>query len=108
MDARLSVLDSLLSDVIVQITAAQTLAAGARGSTVTNTQLDALATQLEGIRDTLLADVNTQMHGVYLFGGSSIDNPTLREDGRGSCRHTKVMERTCSSMSGATRRSRCR
>ena len=82
VDARLSVTDSLLSDVILQITAAQTVTAGARGSTVTATQRNALATQLEGIRDTILADVNTQIHGVYLFAGAaSTTQPYVKSGG---------------------------
>lgn len=71
VDSRLTVVDSLLSDIIVQLTAAQTTAVASRGSVVTDVQREALATQLEGIRDTILSDVSTQVHGAYIFSGAA-------------------------------------
>jgi flagellar hook-associated protein 3 FlgL len=71
VEARLSVVDSLLNDVIVQITGGLTAAFGARGSSVQQSQRDAYAIEIEGIRDTILADVNTQFNGAYLFSGAA-------------------------------------
>ena len=82
VDSRLSVTDSILSDVIVQITAALTAAAGSRGSHVSPAQHEAYAIQLEGIRDTILADVNTQFNGTYLFsGGAATTEPYTKTGG---------------------------
>ena len=60
VDSRLSIVDSLLSDVISLITAAQTSAVASRSGAVTAEQREAYAGAIEGIRDTILADVNTQ------------------------------------------------
>lgn len=80
--ARLSIVDSLLNDVIVQITGGLTAAFGARGSAVQQSQRDARAIELEGIRDTILADVNTQFNGAYLFsGGASTTEPYTKTAG---------------------------
>ena len=80
--ARLSIVDSLLNDVIVQITGGLTAAFGARGSAVQQSQRDTYAIELEGIRDTILADVNTQFNGAYLFsGGASTTEPYTKTAG---------------------------
>ncbi|MEP7305632.1 MAG: flagellin [Acidobacteriota bacterium] len=68
--SRLTVVDSMLSDIINKITAAQTAAASARGSVTSQSQRDAAAANLQGISDALLADFNAQFHGSYLFSGS--------------------------------------
>jgi flagellar hook-associated protein 3 FlgL len=70
--SRLNVADSVLSDVINKITAAQTAALGAQGSNVTANQRDAAVQQLNGLRDALLSDMNTQFKGTYLFGGTNV------------------------------------
>jgi len=70
--SRLNVADSVLSDVINKITAAQTTALGAQGSTVTASQRNAAVQQLNALRDALLSDVNTQFKGTYLFGGTNV------------------------------------
>ncbi len=82
VESRLSVTDSILSDVLVQITAALTAAAGSRGSEASPEQREAYAIQLEGIRDTILADVNTQFNGTYLFaGGAAKTEPYTKTGG---------------------------
>jgi len=70
--SRLNVADSVLSDVINKITAAQTAALGAQGSNVTANQRNAAVQQLNGLRDALLSDMNTQFKGTYLFGGTNV------------------------------------
>jgi flagellar hook-associated protein 3 FlgL len=68
--SRLTVADSMLSDMINKITAAQTAAASARGSSTSQSQRDAAAANLQGISDSLLDDFNAQFHGSYVFSGS--------------------------------------
>ena len=69
--SRLSVVDTVLSDLILQIERAQVSAASARGSSKTQMQRDAAATDLEGIRDTLFGDLNTSFNGTFVFSGSA-------------------------------------
>lgn len=70
--SRLSVADSVLTDVINQLTAAQTSALGARGTVQTQAQRTAAAGELLAIRDALMSDINTQFQGTYLFSGSQV------------------------------------
>ena len=69
--SRLSVVDTVLSDLITQVERAQVASASARGSSKTQGQRDAAATELEGIRDTIFSDMNTAFNGSYLFSGSN-------------------------------------
>jgi flagellar hook-associated protein 3 FlgL len=70
--SRLAVVDTVLSDVVVKLTAAQTAATAARGSTLTSNQRASLAQELGGIRDALLDDMNSTLHGRYLFAGAAV------------------------------------
>jgi flagellar hook-associated protein 3 FlgL len=69
--SRLAVVDTVLSDMITQLTAAQVSSASARGSSKTQMQRDAAATELEAIRDTIFSDLTTAFNGSYLFSGSN-------------------------------------
>jgi len=69
---RLGLADNVLSDMINQLTSAQTTALSARGSETTQTQRDALSNELLAIRDALMSDINTQFQGAYLFSGSKV------------------------------------
>ena len=69
--ARLTVIDSVLSDVLDRLTSARADATAAQGSMATDTQREALAKELEGVATTLLSDVNTTVRGTYLFAGSA-------------------------------------
>lgn len=71
VEARLSIVDSVLSDTITQLTAGLTAVIAARGSEVPPEAREAYAIDLEGIRDTVLAAVNTQFNGTYLFSGAA-------------------------------------
>jgi flagellar hook-associated protein 3 FlgL len=69
--SRLAVVDTVLSDLIMQVERAQVSSASARGTTKTQAQRDAAATELEGIKDTILGDMTTAFNGAYLFSGSN-------------------------------------
>ena len=69
--SRLAVVDTVLSDLIIQLERAQVSAASARGTTKTQLQRDAAATDLEGIRDTMFGDMNTSFNGTFVFSGSN-------------------------------------
>ena len=70
--SRLAVVDTVLSDVVEKLTAAQTVGTAARGSTLTANQRASLAQELGGIRDALLDDMNSTLHGRYLFAGAAV------------------------------------
>ena len=81
--SRLTVADTVLSDIIEQVSAAQSTVLSARGTNQTQTQRDARALALEGLRDAMLRDVNTQFRGQYLFGGATGTTKPFDKDGAG-------------------------
>jgi len=82
--SRLSVVDTVLSDLVLQIERAQVSAASARGSSKTQIQRDAAATDLEGIRDTIFGDLNTSFNGTFVFSGSASTAAPYTRVGSGS------------------------
>lgn len=74
-ESRLSIVDTTLTDLVNQITAAQTKGASGRSTVLTQTQRDAIAQEIRGIRDAVLRDVNTSYRGVYLFSGGQATTP---------------------------------
>jgi flagellar hook-associated protein 3 FlgL len=70
VSARLSVIDTVLQSIVDQITAAKTAVQSGRG-TVPEAQREAAADSLLAARDSLLAAVNTQYRGVFLFSGAA-------------------------------------
>lgn len=78
--ARLSVVDSVLSDMIDRLSAARASATAAQGTVATDSQREAIAKDLEGVADTILADLNTGFRGTYVFAGSaSLTAPYVRQ-----------------------------
>ena len=71
MGSRLTVVDTVLSDLVEQLSAAQTAATGARGTTVDAAQRAAIAQQLTAIRAAVLDDLNTSFQGAYVFSGAT-------------------------------------
>lgn len=80
---RLATLDQTLSDLVDQITRAQVAASSGHPDTANPTTRAAAATTLQGIRDAMAANINTQTQGVYLFGGSISDRPPYVAGGTG-------------------------
>jgi flagellar hook-associated protein 3 FlgL len=68
--SRLSVVDTALSELSDQTSAARVSVMSARGSTVSATQREAAAKRLEGVRDAVLSAMNTKFRGTYLFAGN--------------------------------------
>jgi flagellar hook-associated protein 3 FlgL len=73
--SRLSVADSVLSDVITEIEATQSAGAAGRSTVLTQAQRDATALQIRGLRDSVLESLNTQYQGIYLFSGGQSNTP---------------------------------
>ena len=69
---RLGLADNVMTDIVNQLTSAQTTALSAQGSEKTQGERDAAANELLAIRDALMSDINTQFQGAYLFSGSNV------------------------------------
>ena len=70
VEARLKVADTVLSDVISNIEMAQVKAASAQVSFTTAQQREAIALELEGIRDAILTSANSSFRGTFIFSGT--------------------------------------
>lgn len=73
--SRLIVADTALSDMVDRLTQAQVSIVAAQGSTASAGQREVAAQTLEGIRDALMGDLNTQFQGIYIFAGADSTNP---------------------------------
>ncbi len=80
-ESRLGVADSVMTDIISQLTYAQTTALSARGSLTNQAQRNAAGNELLAIRDAVLGDVNTRFQGEYLFSGSNVTVPPFPGSG---------------------------
>src|SRR5215831_11926114 len=69
---RLTLADNVMSDMVNQLTSAQSTALSARGSETPQSTRDTVANELLAIRDALMSDINTQFQGAYLFSGSQV------------------------------------
>jgi flagellar hook-associated protein 3 FlgL len=75
VESRLTVVDTILTDVISQITNAQSRAAAGRSSILSQVQRDAIAGELNQSRDAIATAINTQYRGMYLFSGAQSATP---------------------------------
>jgi len=71
VSARLTVVDTVLGDIVEKLTQAQAVATGALGDTPTTAQREAAARELAGLRDALVGDFNTNFRGVFVFSGTA-------------------------------------
>jgi flagellar hook-associated protein 3 FlgL len=69
--SRLTVVDSVLDEIISKLTEVQTVAIAGRGTPKTQVERDAAAEKLRGLKAALLDDMNTSFHGTYVFSGAS-------------------------------------
>jgi flagellar hook-associated protein 3 FlgL len=67
---KLQVTDSVLGQVVSDVTSAISLATGAGNGTLTAANLGVIAGQVSSLRDTVLAQANTSYQGQYLFSGT--------------------------------------
>jgi flagellar hook-associated protein 3 FlgL len=84
VDSRLRVVDSVLTDIIKNIETTQVRAAVGRNSFINQTQRDALALEIEGLRDAILSDVNQQYRGTFLFSGTLATTQPFVKDAAGA------------------------
>ena len=79
--SRLNVVDSVLTDVVAKLTAVQSAGHNALGSTKSDAQREAIAATLEGIRASLVDDMNATFHGTYVFAGAKSTTKPYTESG---------------------------
>lgn len=84
VSSRLTVVDTVLSDLIQKITAAQSMAMRARGSTKSADEREAAAQELIGIRAALLDDMNASFRGSYVFAGAAATTKPYSVGGSGA------------------------
>ena len=68
--SRLTVIDTVLSDITDKLTQARATGLAASGSQKTELEREAAAQTLTGLRDAVLDDLNTSFNGVYVFAGT--------------------------------------
>ncbi len=71
MASRLTVVDTVLSDVVQMLSKVQSSALNGRGTTKTPEQRQAVAEELRGLRNALLDNFNTSFQGTYVFAGAN-------------------------------------
>jgi flagellar hook-associated protein 3 FlgL len=77
--SRLMVADTVMSDLVAKLTAARSAVTAGQGTVQTAAQREAIAKELEGLRDAVFDDMNTMFRGTYLFGGGKgLDAPYVR------------------------------
>ena len=69
-ESRLAIVDTVLSDIVDKLIQAKTTTAAAMGTTADANARVTLASSLRGLRDGLLADMNSTFRGTYLFSGA--------------------------------------
>jgi len=69
VQGQLQVADSALGSVVSQLTQAISLATSGTNGTLNSSQLQAISTELAGIRDEVTSLANTSYQGQYVFGG---------------------------------------
>jgi len=83
-NARLTVIDTVLSDVISRVTSVRTTILSALGSLITPAQREAAARELESLRDALASSFNTSFKGTYPFAGSAGTTPPYQRQPDGT------------------------
>ena len=68
--ARLTVVDTVLSEVLRKLEHTSATLITAQGSVVGQTQRDGLVAELTSLRDSLFTSMTTQFRGAYLFSGT--------------------------------------
>lgn len=74
--ARLASADSALGDIVDKLSQAVSTVMSVRGSSVQPAVRASAATTLAGIRDAVLADLNTSFQGNSVFSGGKVDQPS--------------------------------
>jgi flagellar hook-associated protein 3 FlgL len=82
--SRLSIVDTVLSEIVSKLSAAQTAAASAIGDTASPEQRTAAVDELASIRDQLVEDLNTKVGGVFVFAGTASTTKPFTQNPNGT------------------------
>ena len=82
-ESRLTVADTVVSDIIRQLTSAEVVVQAARGTLPTPAQREAWALELEALRDGLLQNLNASFRGTYVFAGAAATTAPYAKNGAG-------------------------
>ena len=69
--SRLTVIDTVLSDITDKLSQARSTGLAASGSQKTELEREASAQTLTGLRDAIFDDLNTSFNGIYVFAGTA-------------------------------------
>jgi flagellar hook-associated protein 3 FlgL len=79
--ARLAATDTVMTSIVDKITSAIVAGTSARGSEVKPEARAAIVQQLQGLRDSLVSDFNSQFNGSSLFAGTETGNTAFANVG---------------------------
>ncbi|HEY4356774.1 MAG TPA: flagellar hook-associated protein FlgL [Acidobacteriaceae bacterium] len=88
--ARLQTADSALSTVVTSLNQAITLGTEGANGTVNSSNRQQIATQVQGVLTTVIAQANTSYQGSYLFGGTASDTAPFVADSTSATGYTYV------------------
>jgi flagellar hook-associated protein 3 FlgL len=75
LQSQMQTADTALSSVVTSLNSAITIGTSGATGTVSTANKAALATQIQGILTSVIAEANTSYQGVYLFGGAASTMP---------------------------------
>jgi flagellar hook-associated protein 3 FlgL len=81
---RLTVADTVLSDILLKIQHASAVLTSAQGSVINDTHRASIVNELRGIRDGIYSSIVTQFHGTYLFSGTETTTAPYSKNPDGS------------------------
>jgi flagellar hook-associated protein 3 FlgL len=73
--AQLATADNVLNGLSDKLTAASVAGLSGQGATATPASRAAAAERVRGLRESIVADINTSFRGAYLFSGTNADQP---------------------------------
>jgi flagellar hook-associated protein 3 FlgL len=81
--SRLTVVDTVLDDIIAKLSKVQQVALVGRGTPKTQVERDAAGAELRGLKSALLDNLNATFQGTFLFSGANSTTPPYTEGGGG-------------------------
>jgi flagellar hook-associated protein 3 FlgL len=97
--AQMQTADSALSSLVTSLNSAITLGTSGAGDTVSTANKQSIATELEGVLNSVVSEANTSYQGVYLFAGSASTTPPVVQ---ASKTYASSLGSTASPLSAAT------
>jgi flagellar hook-associated protein 3 FlgL len=99
VNSQMQTADSALSTMVTSLNAAITLGTTGVSDSLSTANKQAIATEVEGVMNTVVSEANTSFQGVYLFAGSASTTPPVVQ---ASTIYTSSLGSTASPLSPAT------